>query len=107
MASHTDTLAEQITVRTTAAAARQRGHNHHDDEHDHAHAPAFAWPEALRIGLVALAAAAVWGRVWEPFPAISVLGVLGLAIGGWPLVTGAAAPIAPRRMTMGLSMSRG
>src|SRR3989454_7626175 len=105
MASPADTLAEQITMRTTATAARQRGHNHHDDAHDHAHAPAFAWPEALRLGLVALAAAAVWGRVWEPFPAISVLGVLGLAIGGWPIVTEAAAHLAQRRMTMELSMS--
>ena len=105
MASPADTLAEQITMRTTATAKRQRGHNHHDDEHDHAHAPAFAWPETLRIGLVALAAAAVWGRVWEPFPAVSVLGVLGLAIGSWPIVTEAAAHIAQRRMTMELSMS--
>src|SRR5712691_641440 len=105
MASHADTLAEQTTVRTTAAAARQRGHNQPDDEHDHDHAPAFAWPAALRIGLVALAAAAVWGRVWEPFAAVSVLGVLGLAIGGWPIFTEAAAHIAQRRMTMELSMS--
>src|SRR6266446_9759344 len=105
MASPAETLAEQLIVRTTAAAARQRGHHHHDDAHDYAHAPAFAWPAALRIGLVALAAAAVWGRVWEPFPAVSVLGVLGLAIGGWPIVTEAAAHIAQRRMTMELSMS--
>src|SRR5262249_41931982 len=68
--SPTDSRAEQITVRTTAAAARHRGHHHHDAEHDHAHAPAFAWPAALRIGLVALAAPAVWGRVWEPCPAV-------------------------------------
>jgi Cd2+/Zn2+-exporting ATPase/Cu+-exporting ATPase len=92
-------------MRTTAAAARQRGHNQHDDEHAHDHAPAFAWPAALRIGLVALAAAAVWGRVWEPFAAVSVLGVLGLAIGGWPIFKEAAAHIAQRRMTMELSMS--
>src|SRR6266436_454562 len=105
MASPADTLAEQLTVRTTAAAARQRGHNHHDDAHDYAHAPAFAWPATLRIGLVALAAVAVWGRVWEPFPAVSVLGVLGLVIGGWPIVTEAAAHTAQRRMTMELSMS--
>ena len=105
MASPAETLAEQITMRTTATAARQRGHNHHDYAHDYAHAPAFAWPGTLRIGLVALAAAAVWGRVWEPFPAVSVLGVLGLVIGGWPIVTEAAAHTAQRRMTMELSMS--
>src|SRR5712691_7345068 len=98
---HADTRAAQTMVRTTAAAARQRTH----DQPDHEHAPAFAWPEALRIGLVALAAAAVWWRVWEPFAAVSVLGVLGLAIGGWPIVAEAAAHIAQRRMTMELSMS--
>jgi heavy metal translocating P-type ATPase len=98
---HADTRAAQTIVRTTAAAARQREHDHPD----HEPVPAFAWPAALRLGLVALAAAAVWWRVWEPFAAVSVLGGLGLAIGGWPIVTEAAAHIAQRRMTMELSMS--
>src|SRR3989442_14206685 len=105
MASPTDSLAEQITVRTTAAAARQRGHNHHDDAHDHAHAPAFAWPEALRMGLVALAAAAVWFRVWEPYRSVSVIGAVGLAIGGWPIFKEAFANLIELRMTMELSMT--
>ncbi len=98
---YADTRAAQTTVRMTAAAARQREH----DQPDHEHAPAFAWPAALRLGLVALAAVAVWWRVWEPFAAVSVLGVLGLAIGGWPIFKEAAAHIAQRRMTMELSMS--
>src|SRR5262249_43439624 len=103
MASHpsADTRAAQTTVHMTAAAARHREH----DQPDHAPAPAFAWPESLRMGLVALAAVAVWWRVWEPFAAVSVLGVLGLAIGGWPIVTEAATHLAQRRMTMELSMS--
>jgi P-type Cu+ transporter len=66
------------------ASARQ-GHsqNEHDHEHDHGHAHehehAFEWPEAVRIGIVIVAAAAVWFRVWEPFPAFSVIGGLAMA----------------------------
>ena len=42
--------------------------------------------EAIRIAIVGLAAAAVWFQILEPYPEISVIGVLGLAIGGWPIV---------------------
>jgi len=42
----------------------------------------FAWPEAARIAFVALAAAAVWLRVWEPVTSVSVIGVLGVIVGG-------------------------
>jgi Cd2+/Zn2+-exporting ATPase/Cu+-exporting ATPase len=59
----------------------------------------------VRIGLIALAAAAVWFRVWEPYPAISVIGVLGPAIGGWPIFKEAFENIVERRMTMELSMT--
>ena len=51
-------------------------------EHD---GHAFRWPEALRIGFVALAAALVWFSMWEPIAAVSVIGVAGLLIGGWPI----------------------
>jgi len=34
-------------------------------EHD------FNWAELLRIAFVAVAAAAVWFRVWEPFPGLA------------------------------------
>src|ERR1039457_7323539 len=66
---------------------------------------AFEWPEALRIALVALAAAAIWFRIWEPFLHISVVGVVGLVIGGWPILREAAENILARRMTMEVSMS--
>ena len=33
------------------------------------------------FGLVAVAAALVWFRVWEPIPTVSVIGVVGLLIG--------------------------
>jgi Cu+-exporting ATPase len=62
-------------------------------------------PEALRIGFVALCAIAVWFRVWEPFPRISVIGLAGVLIGGWPIFKEAIENIAARRMTMELSMS--
>jgi heavy metal translocating P-type ATPase len=75
----------------------------HDDDHGHEHP--FDWPETLRIGLVAVAAAAVWFRVWEPYPQLSVIGALGLAIGGWPIVKEAFENILERRMTMELSMT--
>ncbi len=61
--------------------------------------------EAARIILVALAAAAVCFHLWEPFPRISLIGALGVLIGGWPIFKEAAENAAARRMTMELSMS--
>jgi Cd2+/Zn2+-exporting ATPase/Cu+-exporting ATPase len=85
------------------------GRNRHldadDYEHGHDHDHLFEWPEAARITLVAIAAAAVWFRIWEPFSAISVIGVIGLLIGGWPILKEAFVNIAERRMTMELSMT--
>jgi Cd2+/Zn2+-exporting ATPase/Cu+-exporting ATPase len=75
----------------------------HDDADDHAHD--LEWLELSRIAVVAAAAAAVWFHVWEPIPKISVIGVLGVLIGGWPIYREAAENIISRRMTMELSMS--
>lgn len=61
--------------------------------------------EAARIILVVLAAAAVWLHVWEPLPRVSLIGALGVLIGGWPIFKEAAENAAARRMTMELSMS--
>jgi Cd2+/Zn2+-exporting ATPase/Cu+-exporting ATPase len=101
-------LADVAEVRPIAPAATaheheqaHHEHEHNDGEHDHH----FEWPEALRIGLVAFAAASVWFRVWEPFPAISVIGIVGLLIGGWPILKEAFENILERRMTMELSMT--
>ncbi|WP_245475054.1 cation-translocating P-type ATPase [Bradyrhizobium sp. Leo121] len=98
---------EHTGPRDAGHAAEQDLHHpySHEDDHDHGHEHAFEWPEAVRIAIVALAAGAVWFRVWEPYPAVSVIGVLGLAIGGWPILKEAFENIVERRMTMELSMT--
>lgn len=61
--------------------------------------------DATRIIVVALAATSVWFHWWEPLPSVSVIGVLGVLIGAWPIFKEAAENAASRRMTMELSMS--
>ena len=75
----------------------------HDDGQEHEHN--FSWSEGLRIALVALAAASVWFRVWEPVRSVSIIGVLALAAGGWPIFKEAFENLLARRMTMELSMT--
>lgn len=114
------TLADQAEARTTAPAALNdaprahrdhdhHGHGHDDHDHDHEdghdHEHPFEWQEAVRIGFVALAAALVWFRVWEPFAAVSVIGAAGLVVGGWPIAKEAFENVLQRRMTMELSMT--
>jgi Cu+-exporting ATPase len=90
----TPTLVERPQSGTIALAAEE-----HDSEH------AFRWVEAIRIVLVAIAAAAVWFHLWEPFAHVSLIGAVGVLIGGWPIFKEAAKNVAARRMTMELSMS--
>jgi P-type Cu+ transporter len=109
-ANHRRTLADIAEARTVApgAAPHRHDHDHHEhdhEEHEHDHDHPFEWAEGARIALVAIAAAAVWFRVWEPFPAVSVIGVVGLLIGGWPILKEAFENIMERRMTMELSMT--
>jgi P-type Cu+ transporter len=108
--THHRTLSGVAEVRTIAPDASDRHdheHHHEDDDHEHGHDHdhSFEWMEALRITLVALAAAAVWFRVWEPFPAVSLIGIAGLLIGGWPILKEAFENMLERRMTMELSMT--
>jgi len=80
-------------------------HNHEDgdDHHDHDHAA--GWEEYARIAFVGVAIFAVWFRVWEPFPTVSVIGIVATLIGGWPIFKEAFENILERRMTMELSMT--
>ena len=70
-------------------------------EHEHQ----LEWVELGRIAFVALAAAAVWLRLWEPFPHISVVGIAATLIGGYPIFKEAVENIVERKMTMELSMT--
>jgi heavy metal translocating P-type ATPase len=65
----------------------------------------FEWVEIIRIAFVAFAAVAVWFRVWEPFPHISVVGIAATLIGGYPIFKEAFENIIERKMTMELSMT--
>ena len=58
-----------------------------------------------RIGIVAAAALLVWVGAWEPVDQVSVVGIAGLVIGGWPIYREAFANLIARRMTMELSMT--
>ncbi|MGO9275762.1 MAG: heavy metal translocating P-type ATPase [Terriglobia bacterium] len=74
-------------------------------EPDHGSEAGFEWVELVRIGFMALAAIAVWFRVWEPFPRFSVIGIAGALIGGYPIYKEAFENIVERKMTMELSMT--
>ena len=74
-----------------------------DEERHESHAA--AWPDFARIATVAVAAAAVWFRVWEPFPRLSILGLAATLVGGWPIFREAFENLRARKMTMELSMT--
>ena len=71
------------------------------EEHGHG----VEWSELVRISFVAIAAAAVWFRLWEPFSHISVIGIAATLIGGYPIFKEAFENIVERKMTMELSMT--
>src|SRR5256712_3710900 len=77
----------------------------HPENQANEQGPAMGWSDAVRIATVALAAVAVWFHLWEPLRAVSVIGVLGLLISGWPIVKEAAENALARRVTMELSMT--
>ena len=57
------------------------------------------------VVFVALAAAAVWFHLWEPFHKVNVIGLAATLIGGYPIFKEALENIVERRMTMELSMT--
>src|ERR1700686_2690562 len=66
------------------------GHDHDDGEHDdndgHEHSETVERRELARIAFVVIAAAVVWFRLWEPLGRLSVIGLLGMVVGGWPIL---------------------
>ena len=90
-----------------APSGSPQGHlGPHLQEHDHeAHDHGFEWQDGVRIALVALAAALVWFRVWEPFARVSIIGIAGTLIGIYPILKEAWENVMERRMTMELSMT--
>ena len=77
---------------------------HSGTEHEH-QGQGVEWTELVRIAFVALAAAAVWFRLWEPFVHFSVIGTVAALIGGYPIFKEAFENIVERKMTMELSMT--
>lgn len=82
-------------------------HSHAAQDHDHhEHGSGRGWKTAdlVRVALVALASIAVWFRWYEPFHDFSLIGVLAVLIGGYPIFREALDNILEGRMTMELSM---
>jgi Cd2+/Zn2+-exporting ATPase/Cu+-exporting ATPase len=78
IADRNRTVDAQVRTTTSAAAA-----DDHSQDHDYEHS--FDWLEVARIVFVAVSAAAVWFQLWEPFQNVSVIGLAGLLVGGWPI----------------------
>lgn len=78
-----------------------------DEDHGH-HEPGSGrgWEIAdlVRVALVALAAIAVWFHWYEPFHSFSLIGVLAVLVGGYPIFREAFENVMEGRMTMELSM---
>ena len=99
------TTPEEPTTRVDSDDRRMAEAGHHSHDHDDGQTGHVELTELARIGFVALMAAAVWFRLWEPFPRLSIIGLFGAAIGGWPIFHEAWENLRERRMTMELSMT--
>jgi heavy metal translocating P-type ATPase len=88
-----------------AATATGLSHSDHHEHVETAHDHGLEWMDLVRIAFVAFAALAVWFRIWEPFPHVSVVGIAATLIGGWPIFKEAFENIVERKMTMELSMT--
>jgi heavy metal translocating P-type ATPase len=91
-----------VVPETAASVSMTHDSEAHDHE-DHEHG--FKLQDGIRIALVAVAAALVWFRVWEPFAHVSIIGIAGTLIGIYPILKEAAENVMERRMTMELSMT--
>jgi len=79
--------------------------NDHDEHEGHEHHRGLEIADLVRIAFVAVAAAAVWFKIWEPFASFSVIGIVATLIGGYPIFKEAVENILERKMTMELSMT--
>ena len=85
------------------STAIHEGEAHGESGAEHGHG--IERGDLVRIGFVVLAAVAVWFRIWEPFPHLSVIGIVATLIGGYPIFKEAVENIVERKMTMELSMT--
>ncbi len=91
----------QLEVRQSSTEMKKPNLGAEHEEHGHG----VEWAELVRIAFVAVAAAAVWFRIFEPFPHISVIGIAATLIGGYPIFKEAFENMVERKMTMELSMT--
>ncbi len=104
----TPDLIDDRMAKTSSAKGEKEQQSEHHKQIPHAESSeehGLQWLELARIAFVALAAVAVWFRVWEPFPRVSVIGILATLIGGYPIFKEAFENIVERKMTMELSMT--
>src|ERR1700687_3599738 len=86
----------EITHKAETAAEAAEGHT--EDHH-------LEVADMIRIAFVALACAAVWFRVWEPYPRVSIIGLVAALVGMYPILKEALEALLARPMAMELSMT--
>jgi heavy metal translocating P-type ATPase len=94
----TDQRSDPSAAPNEAEAAAEAAEGHTEDHH-------LEVADMIRIAFVALACAAVWFRLWEPYPRVSIIGLVAALIGMYPILKEALEALLARRMTMELSMT--
>ena len=100
MSASTSSNAPFTSSEPNIEAQRQTGG--HEESHEH---HGVAKIDLVRIGLVGVAVVFSWFRVWQPYPALDLVGLLAVLVGGYPIYREALADVFSRRMTMELSMT--
>ena len=98
-------MADQEVVRTDISSAIRKANVAAEEADDRTEDQHLEVADMVRIAFVALACAAVWFRVWEPYPRFSVIGPAAALIGIYPILREAFEALLARRMTMELSMT--
>src|ERR1700682_3867286 len=89
---------DSSTTAPKAHAAAEGAEEHTEDHH-------LELADMIRIAFVALACEAVWFKFWEPYPRVSVIGLVAALIGMYPILKEAFEALLARRMTMELLMT--